>query len=140
MTDRRAIVRLATLVGGSAGLYFVALATVVSLQSEADAATIAGQRPVVDAIAAVEASNDRLESLLGGAADSYGRIAADYESLAAAMSSLDDSVNALGVAVATVSGRAATLPDNIALPRLTRPAPIEITRRVVVHATTGASG
>jgi len=59
MIDRRGIVRLATLVGGSAGLYSVALATVVSLQSQADAATIAGRQPVVDAIGAVEGSNDR---------------------------------------------------------------------------------
>jgi hypothetical protein len=140
MTDRRGIVRLATLAGGSAGLYCVALAAVVSLQSEADAATIAGQQPVVGAISAVQASNDRLETLLGGAADSYGRIAADYETLASAMTSLDDSVEALGVAVEAVNGRAATLPQNIALPRLTRSSPIEVTRRVVVHATTGASG
>jgi hypothetical protein len=140
MTDRRTLVRLATLVGGSASVYSVALATVVSLQSQADATTIAGRQPVVDAIGSVGATNDRLESLLGGAADSYGRVAADYDSLASAMTSLDDSVDALGVAVEDVSGRAAALPGNIALPRLTHSAPIQVTKRVVVHATTGASG
>jgi len=140
MIDRRGIVRLATLVGGSAGLYSVALATVVSLQSQADAATIAGRQPVVDAIGAVEGSNDRLDSLLSGASDSYGHVVADYEALASAMTSLDGSVDALGVAVEEVSGRAARLPGTIALPRLTRSAPIQVTKRVVVHATTGASG
>ena len=142
MTDRRTMVRLAALAGGSAGLYSAALAAVLSLQSQTDAATIARRQPVEQALAAVAATNGRLEANVQRAADNYAAVVGAYDRLSADLAELDDSTRALAEAVADVNGMAAKLPNGVALPRISRPSTttVRVTRTTVVHATTGASG
>jgi hypothetical protein len=139
MTDRRGFVRLAMLLGTSAGVYSGSLAVVVALQAQADATAIARRQPTARGIDAVAAENDRLAAMLRRAAGSYDRAADRYELLASELVALDSSVGALGTAVEEVSGSAASLPSGIAVPRLTRSATVRVTT-TVVHATTGASG
>ena len=139
MTDRRGFVRLAALVGTSSALYAVALGTVATLQAQADAATTARREPTVRAIEDIAAGNDRLESTLQGNAGRYGVLLESYDRIAADLDALNGSVGVLGETVAEVNSRAAALPAGISMPRLARPAPIQVTR-TVVHATTGASG
>ena len=139
MTDRGGLVRLAALVGTSSALYAVALGAVATLQAQADAATAARREPTVRAIEDIAAGNDRLESTLRGNADRYGVLLESYDRLTADLDALNGSVGVLGEAVAEVNGRAAALPAGVSMPRLARPATVQVTR-TVVHATTGASG
>ena len=139
MTDRGGLVRLAALVGTSGALYAIALGAVATLQAQADAATIARREPTVRAIEDIAAENDRLGSTLRGNAGRYADLLDSYDRLTADLDSLDGSVAVLGEAVAEVNGRAAALPAGVKMPRLARPATVQVTR-TVVHATTGASG
>ena len=139
MTDRSGLVRLAALVGTSSALYAIALGAVTTLQAQADAQTAARRQPAVRAISDIAAGNDRLESTLRGHADRYGALVDAYDRLTADLVELNGSVGFLGEAVAKVNGQAAALPAGVSVPRLTRPAAIQVTR-TVVHATTGASG
>jgi hypothetical protein len=139
MTERRGLARLAALVGTSGALYAIALGTVATLQAQADAATTARREPTVRAIEDIAAENARLESMLRGHADGYGVLLDSYDRLSADLVALNGSVGVLGEAVAEVNGRAAALPVGVSMPRLTRPATVQVTR-TVVHATTGASG
>lgn len=140
MTDRRTLVRLAALAGGSAGLYSAALAAVVSLQSQTDAATIARRLPSEQAIGTVAATNDRLEANLVRAGERYAEVAATYDELATDLGAVDAAMQALAEAVADVNGMAAKLPSDVALPRISRPTTTIRVTKTVVHATTGASG
>ena len=139
MTERRGLARLAALVGTSSALYAIALGTVATFQAQADAATTARREPTVRAIEDIAAGNARLESILRGHADRYGVLLDSYDRLTADLVALNGSVGVLGEAVAEVNGRAAALPAGVSMPRLTRPATVQVTR-TVVHATTGASG
>ena len=139
MTDRGGLMRLAALVGTSGALYAVALGAVATLQAQADAATTARREPAVRAIEDIAAGNDQLESTLRGNAGRYGDLLDSYERLTADLDALDGSVGVLGEAVAEVHGQAAALPAGVSMPRLARPATVNVTR-TVVHATTGASG
>jgi hypothetical protein len=139
MTDRTGLVRLAALVGTSSALYALALGAVTTLQAQADAQTAARRQPTVRVIADIAAGNDRLESTLRGNARRYAALLAAYDQLTADLDELNGSVAVLGDAVGEVSGQAAALPAGVRMPRLARPAAIQVTR-TVVHATTGASG
>ena len=139
MTDRNGFVRLAALVGTSSALYALALGAVTTLQAHADAQTAARRQPTVRAIADIAAGNDRIESTLRRNAGGYGALLEAYDRLTADLAELNGSVGVLGDAVAEVNGQAAALPAGVRMPRLTRPAAIQVTR-TVVHATTGASG
>ena len=139
MTDRRGLARLAALVGTSSALYAVALGVVATFQAQADAATNARREPTVRAIEDIAAGNDRLGSTLRSNANRYGDLLDSYDRLTADIDALSGSVGVLGKAVAEVNGQAAALPAGVSMPRLTRPATVQVTR-TVVHATTGASG
>jgi hypothetical protein len=139
MTERGGLLRLAALVGTSSALYALALGTVATLQAQADAAMNAQREPTVRAIEDIAAGNDRLGATLRGDADRYGDLLETYDRLTADIDALNGSVGVLGEAVAEVNGRAAALPPGVSMPRLTRPASVQVTR-TVVHATTGASG
>ena len=114
----------------------------LSLQSQTDAATIARRQPVEQALAAVAATNDRLEANVQRAAENTAAVVGAYDRLSADLAGLDDSTRALAEAVADVNGMAAKLPNGVALPRISRPSTttVRVTRTTVVHATTGASG
>jgi len=139
MTDRSGFVRLAALVGTSSALYALALGAITTLQARADAQTVARREPTVRVIADIAAAHDRLESTLRGNAGRYDGLLEAYDRLTTDLDELDGSVAALGGAVADVNGQAAALPAGVSMPRLARPAAIQVTR-TVVHATTGASG
>lgn len=139
MTDRNGLLRLAALVGTSSALYAVALGTVATLQSQADAAIAAGQEPAVRAVDDMVARNDALEAELRRNADRYASLVDAYDRVTADLFAIDDSVRVLSDAVTEVNGGAATLPEGVSLPRLPRPATISVTR-TTIHATTGASG
>ena len=117
----------------------VALGAVATLQAQADAATTAQREPTVRAIEGIAAGNDALATSLRAEFDRYGVLLDRYEGLTTNLAGLDASVGALGEAVAEVNGQAAALPPGVAMPRLTRPTTVRLTR-TVVHATTGASG
>jgi hypothetical protein len=126
------------LAGLSLGAYAVSLASVTSLQSEADAATTELRAPAVEALAALAAGHDSIEERLGaarlklaGSGDAYGEAAAALEALQAR-------VDALAAGVASLEVGSLALPTRITLPSAPRvPAAVP---RPATQATTGASG
>jgi hypothetical protein len=139
MTEGRKSLQFALLLTASAGAYAVSLAAVAGLQSASDRAVIDGRLPTADAIDRLAGDSARLEGSLARADAVLSDAIARFEATTPALAASAAELAALHEEVAGVSGRAAELPGSIAVPRVTRTTRT-VTRTVVVHGTTGASG
>ncbi|HSK53093.1 MAG TPA: hypothetical protein VLA44_10080 [Clostridia bacterium] len=139
MTDGRRSLQLAGLLTASAGAYAIALAAIAGLQSAADRAVIAQRAPTSAAIERLADESAAMEQLVSRADARLAAAIRRFEATRPGLVASADELAALQAAVASVSGRAAELPASIAVPKVTRTTR-NVTRTVVVHATTGASG
>ena len=111
--------RAGMLIGASAAICAVTLAGVATLQSEGDAALVAGRAPYVEAVAAAQAANDVLESTLLNLDAQARALANDYAAVGEDVAGYEARLDELAALVADVQGSVAALPTRISLPTVT---------------------
>lgn len=137
MTDRRRPLHVGAFVGLSAGAYALGLAAVTAFQAQSEVAVVADRAPTAQAIAELAAQNDSLEASARRASQTYERATGTYERAGPTLADLEAQLARLADVVRAVDGAAHSLPDHVALPRISRAV---ATVRPTVHATTAASG
>jgi hypothetical protein len=100
-------------IGISAGLYAASLATVTTLQVDADRTVIADRQPVRDAIDVLDRHHEELAGRLGAARASYSDATVRYGSVAEGLKAVHDRLVALGTEVAAL--------DRVRVPSLNIP-------------------
>jgi hypothetical protein len=111
--------RAGILLGGTAAVYAVTLASVASLQSASDATIAAQRQPWADAVVDARTANDALEQRLLGAAGAARSLAGGYEAAGGDLGAYQARLDSLAVLVADIDGSVASLPARIALPKVT---------------------
>ena len=132
--------RAGMLLGASAAVYAVTLASVSGLQAQQDAAAIAARQPSVDRIAAVRAANDSLEAALVAIDAKARTLASDYAAAGGDIGAYQARLDELAGLVATIEGSAAALPTRIALPSVSMHGKVGSSKAPATSSTTGASG
>lgn len=133
--------RAGMLIGVSAAIYAVSLATVSGLQYQTQAELAAQHEPMLATIAQARAANDALEATIR-AADAQARaLAADYATAGNDVAAYQAKLDALATLVAKVQGSAAALSTSIKLPTITMHGAIGGSGSApATRATTSASG
>lgn len=138
MTDPRRPLHVGAFIGLSAGAYALGLAAVATLQAQSDAAVAADRAPTEQAIADVAVRNDSLEADATRAGRTYERATSAYDLASRTLADVEAQLAGLTRLVGAVDGAARSLPDHVALPRVSRS--VASIRPPTVHATTAASG
>jgi hypothetical protein len=107
------------LIGASAAIYAVSLATVSGLQYQSQADLAAQHQPMLETIVQAKAANDALEATIQ-AADARARaLANDYTAAGGDVTAYQARLDQLAALVAKVQGSAAALSTSIRLPTVT---------------------
>lgn len=131
---------LAVTISAAAGVYALSLAGVTALQAATDARVEAGRRPTANAIARLRAEHDTLEAAVAPIETGYVDAADAYAALAASIADQETALGRLAEVTGRIEGTAASLPTKIRLPALSRSTVPRAATRLVVNATSGASG
>ena len=111
--------RAGMLIGASAAIYAVSLATVSGLQYQSQADLAAQHQPMLETIVQAKAANDALEATIQ-AADARARaLANDYTAAGGDVTAYQARLDQLAALVAKVQGSAAALSTSIRLPTVT---------------------
>jgi hypothetical protein len=108
--------RAGMLIGVSAGVYAVSLATVSGLQAQAQAEVAAQNRPAIDALNQARAANDALAASIQDADAQIRAMADQYNSVSQDMTTYQAKFDNLSTLVAKIRGSAAALNAKIKLP------------------------
>jgi prefoldin subunit 5 len=111
--------RAGMLVGVSAAVYAVSLASVSGLQAQSQAEVAAANQPAVDAVARAKAANDALDAAIQDANRRLEALARQYDSVSSDMSAYQAQFDRLSQLVAKIQGSAATLNAGFTLPAVT---------------------
>jgi hypothetical protein len=133
--------RAGMLIGVSAAVYAVSLASVAGLQFQTQTATAQAQAPMVAALERTRAANDALEATLLAADARASTLEAEYASIGTDAASFQQRLGELASLVADVKGSAATLPTAIRLPTVKSHGAVSgSTRAPSTAGSTSASG
>lgn len=132
--------RAAVLVGVSAAVYAVSLATVSGLQSQSLADAVADTQPGLDAVARAKAANDQIESQLKDADARLRALAADYDATSTDVTAYQAQFEQLSALVAKIQGSAAKMNANFKLPSVTIRGSVGSSGGSSVVTTTSGSG
>lgn len=138
MTEPRRPLHVGAFLGLSAGAYALSLAAVTALQARSEAAVIADRGPTAQAIGELTRRNDGLEADARHAGLAYERATGAYDRVGQSLADVEAGLGELATIVEAVDGAARSLPDHVALPRVSRT--VRSVRPAPVHATTSASG
>ena len=111
--------RAGVLIGVSAAVYAVTLATVAGLQTQAQADTAAQNQVGIDAVAQAKAANDALEAAVKDADAKVRELGGQYTAVSQDMSTYQAQLVRLSALVARIQGSAAALNANFKLPTVT---------------------
>jgi len=111
--------RAGMLIGASAAVYAVSLASISALQASSDAALDAQRQPYVDTVAAARSANDQLEAAIQQADRDARSLVAAYAAAGHDLTAYQARLDSLAALVADVQGSAAALPTRISLPKVT---------------------
>jgi hypothetical protein len=108
--------RAGVLIGVSAAVYAVSLATVAGLQAQAQADAAAAVQPAVDTLASAQAANDQIEAAIKEADSRIQALAHDYNAAGTDMTAVQAQFSELSALVAKIQGTAAAINTNFKLP------------------------
>jgi hypothetical protein len=108
--------RAGMLIGVSAAIYAVSLATVSGLQYQSEADLASQHQPMLETIAQARAANDALEATVMAADARAQALAADYAAAGGDVAAYQAKLDDLAKLVAKVRGSAAALSTRINLP------------------------
>ena len=111
--------RAGMLVGVSAAVYAVSLATIAGLQAQTQLDAAARQQPAIDAVARAKAANDSLQAAIETADARVRALATQYQSVSSGMAGYQARLAELSQLVSRAEGSAAKLNANFALPAVT---------------------
>jgi hypothetical protein len=111
--------RAGVLVGVSAAIYAVSLASVAGLEAHTQAQAAADAQPALNAIANTTAANDALDAAIQDANARLQQLAHDYDSTSGDMSAYQAQFAKLSALVAKIQGSAAAMNANFKLPAVT---------------------
>jgi hypothetical protein len=111
--------RAGVLVGVSAAVYAVSLATVAGLEAHTQSQAVAEAQPALDAIASAQAANDEIDAAVKDASARLQALASDYNSAGTDMSAYQARFQQLSALVAKIQGSAAAMNANFKLPSVT---------------------
>ena len=111
--------RAGMLVGVSAAVYAVSLATIAGLQAQTQLDAAARQQPAIDAVARAKAANDSLQAAIEAADSRVLALATQYQSVSSGMAGYQARLAELSQLVSRAEGSAARLNANFALPAVT---------------------
>lgn len=111
--------RAGMLIGVSAAIYAVSLATISGLQAQSQTEAAAQDQPAIDAVAQAQAANDALEAAIRDADARTRALAAEYDTVSTDMTAYQAQFAQLSALVAKVQGSAAKLNANFKLPAVT---------------------
>jgi hypothetical protein len=137
VTEPRRPLHLGVFLGLSVCGYAASLAGVTAFQAQSETAVIVDRGPTAQSLAEVAARNDALESDAWRAQRVYERATDGYARVGDTLADVETQLAALADIVGAVDGAARSLPDHVALPKVTR---VVAAPRSTVHATTGGSG
>lgn len=110
--------RAGMLIGVSAAVYAVSLASVAGLQAQTVAEAAAQNQPAIDALAQARAANDALAASIGDADTRIRALADQYNSMSQDVGAYQARFEELSKLVATIRGSAAAMSAKIALPNV----------------------
>jgi hypothetical protein len=107
------------LVGVSAAIYAVSLASVAGLEAQTQAQAAAEVQPALTTLASTTAANDKMDAAVKDAAARLTQLAHDYNSTSTDMAAYQAQFNQLSTLVAKIQGSAAAMNANFKLPTVT---------------------
>jgi hypothetical protein len=128
------------LVGVSAAVYAVSLATVSGLESQSQQAAVADTQPGLSAVARAQAANDELEAQLKDANDRLKALADSYNATSTDMTAYQQQFQQLSALVAKIQGSAAAINANFKLPSVSIRGSVGGGGGTTVVTTTSGSG
>jgi hypothetical protein len=134
--------RAGMLIGASAAIYAVSVASVAGLQAQGDAEVIARRQPYLDTLAQTRAANDELEAALLQADAETRALGGFYARAGESVAAYEARLDTLAALVAEVKGSAAALPSRISLPKVSIQGAVRTggTSAPATTSTSGASG
>ncbi len=111
--------RAGVLIGVSAAVYAVSLATVSGLQSQSQAQAAADTQPALDALAGARAGNDQIDAAVKDASARLQALTHDYNTASTDMTAYQANFAKLSALVAEIQGSAAAMNANFKLPAVT---------------------
>lgn len=111
--------RAGVLIGVSAAVYAVSLATVAGLEAQTQSRAVAAAQPELDAIASAKAANDETDAAIKDADARLRALASDYNSASTDMATYQAQFQQLSALVARIQGSAAAMNANFKLPSVT---------------------
>lgn len=132
--------RAGVLVGVSAAVYAVSLATVAGLEAHSQSEAVAGAQPALDAIASAKAANDEIDAAIKDADARLQALASNYNAASTDMAAYQAQFQQLSALVAKIQGSAAAMNANFKLPSVTIRGAVGGGGGSTVVTTTGGSG
>jgi hypothetical protein len=111
--------RTGVLIGVSAAVYAVSLASVSGLQAQSQSDAAAAAQPALDALASAKASNDEIAAAIKAADTRLQTLASDYNTTSGDMAAYQAQFAQLSALVAKIQGSAAAMNANFKLPTVT---------------------
>jgi len=111
--------RAGMLVGMSAAVYAVSLASVAGLEAKSQARAAADVQPALSALASSTAVNDQMTSVIKDASARLAQLTSDYDATSTDMSAYQAQFEQLSSLVAKIQGSAAAMNANFKLPKVT---------------------
>ena len=111
--------RAGVLIGVSAAVYAVSLATVAGLEAHTQSQAVAAAQPQLDAIASAKAANDEVDAAIRDADARLRALASDYNAASTDMATYQAQFQQLSALVAKIQGSAAAMNANFKLPSVT---------------------
>jgi hypothetical protein len=132
--------RAGVLVGVSAAVYAVSLATVAGLEAQTQSQAVAGAQPALNAIASAKAANDEIDAAIKDASARLQALASEYNSASIDVTTYQAQFQQLSALVAKIQGSAAAMNANFKLPAVTIRGAVGGGGGSVVVTTTSGSG
>ncbi len=111
--------RTGVLIGVSAAVYAVSLASVSGLQAQTQSDAAAAAQPALDALASTKATNDAMADAIKAADARLQALASDYNTTSGDMAAYQAQFAQLSALVAKIQGSAAAMNANFKLPSVT---------------------
>ena len=111
--------RAGVLVGVSAAIYAVSLASVAGLEAKSQAQAAADVQPALSTLASTTAANDEMEAALKDANARLTQLAHDYDATGTDLAAYQAKFDQLSSLVAKIQGSAAAMNANFKLPKVT---------------------
>jgi len=120
--------RAGVLVGVSAAIYAISLASVAGLEAKNQAQAAADVQPALSTLASTTAANDEMEAALKDASARLTQLAHDYDATGTDLAAYQAKFDQLSSLVAKIQGSAAAMNANFKLPKVT------------IHGSVGSGG